>query len=186
MSAAPSSLNTVFLPDPQPVPDVLRWHAVYTYPRHERSVYDELTSRSVEAFLPALLKKSRWKDRTVTLQTPLFPGYVFTRMHAGQRRTILSALGVVRILCFNGEMAIVEDAEIAAVKLVLERGASVEHGSSFEVGESVRVITGVLAGLEGRISRSKGKRRLLIPITLLQQSVAVDVAMEDLELIVRS
>lgn len=159
----------------------LRWHALYTYPRHERSVAIELESRSVEVFLPTHVTESRWKDRRVKLQTPVFPGYVFTRIRPAQRRAVLSAPGSVRLLSFNGAPAPIDDREIEAVRLCLERGATMEPRPLFELGDHVRVCGGPLRGLEGRISRCKDERRLLVPITLINQSIAVEVDISLLE-----
>jgi transcription antitermination factor NusG len=51
------------------------------------------------------------------------------------------------------------------------------------VGDRVRVKSGVLEGLEGHISRRKNDRRLIVPITLIHQSVAIEIDVQLLELI---
>ena len=53
----------------------LRWFAIWTRSRHERAVYDQLTERGIEAFLPTVASWSRWKDRKKKIDRPLFPGY---------------------------------------------------------------------------------------------------------------
>lgn len=85
------------------------------------------------------------------------------------------------MLSFNGSPAPIDDSEIEAVKLCLERGAMLKLNPSFELGDRVRVRSGVLEGLEGRISRCKDERRLIVPITLINQSVAIEVDVELLE-----
>jgi transcription antitermination factor NusG len=161
--------------------DYLRWYAVYTYPRHEKSVAEQLESKTIEAFLPTFTTESRWKDRRVRIQTPVFPGYVFARISPSQRSKILNAPGVIRILSFNGIPAPVDDSEIEAVKLCLERDATLKPYPFLEVGDRVRVRSGVLEGLEGLISRCKNERRLIVPITLINQSVAIEVDAQLLE-----
>ncbi len=44
-----------------------------------------------------------------------------------------------------------------------------------EVGSKVRIEAGALRGLEGTLTELKGKRRLVLSITLLQRSVAVEI-----------
>jgi transcription antitermination factor NusG len=44
-----------------------------------------------------------------------------------------------------------------------------------EVGSKVRIEAGALRGLEGILMELKGKRRLILSITLLQRSVAVEI-----------
>lgn len=174
--------SSPFTPD-QPLIDLPRWYAVYTYPRHERSVLEHLESKSLEAFLPTFTIESRWKDRRVRLQAPAFPSYVFTRINASHRNNVLSCPGVIRMLCFNGMPAPIDDAEIESVKLCLEKGTVLGPCPFLEVGDRVRVKSGVLEGLEGLISRRKNDRRLIIPITLIHQSVAIEIDVQLLELV---
>jgi hypothetical protein len=37
-------------------------YVLNTYPRHDKDVLEHLESSSVEAFLPAVVSKDRWKD----------------------------------------------------------------------------------------------------------------------------
>jgi transcription antitermination factor NusG len=165
----------------QAASEVHRWYAVYTYPRHEKVVTERLESQSVEAFLPTCVIESRWKDRRVRIQTPVFPGYVFTRIKLAERSKVFNLPGVLRILSFNGVPAPIDDAEIDAVKLCLERGGTVRPHPFIEVGERVRVRSGMLEGLEGLVARCKNDRILILPIALINQSVAVEVDADLLE-----
>jgi transcription antitermination factor NusG len=63
----------------------------------------------------------------------------------------------------------------------LDRGATFEPCALLEVGDRVRVKSGLLEGLEGFISRCKNERRLIVPISLINQSVAVEVDLHLLE-----
>lgn len=184
MSCCTANLSSslTLVPDSSLI-DPPRWYAVYTYPRHEKSVLEHFELKSLEAFLPTFVTESRWKDRRVRLQTPVFPGYVFTRIHASHRNKVLSSPGVIRILCFNGMPAPIDDAEIESVKRCLEQGTVLGPCPLLEVGERVRVKSGVLEGLEGHISRCKNDRRLIVPITLIHQSVAIEIDVQLLELV---
>ncbi len=86
-----------------------RWFAVWTRSRHERAVFDQLTERGIEAFLPTTPRWSRWKDRTKKIDWPLFPGYCFARFAPASRLPVLKCAGVVSIVSFNGELAPVPD-----------------------------------------------------------------------------
>ena len=87
------------------------------------------------------------------------------------------------MLCFNGMPAPIDDAEIESVKLCLEQGTVLGPYPFLEVGDRVRVKSGVLEGLEGHISRRKNDRRLIVPITLIHQSVAIEIDVQLLELV---
>ena len=159
----------------------MHWYAVYTYPRHEKAVTEQLGAKSVETFLPTFVTLRSRRDRRVRIEEPVIPGYVFTRMRPGQRNAVLSAPGVIRMLSFNGRPAAIEDSEIESIRRCVERGVRLGPHPSLTVGDRVRVRSGVLEGLEGQITRCKDGRRLVIPITLIGQSVAVDIDVELLE-----
>src|ERR1700687_5371706 len=78
------------------------WYVAYTRANHEKRVTEQLLQRSVDHFLPLYESVRRWKDRRVTLQLPLFPGYVFVRLALCDRLKILQVPGVARLIGFNG------------------------------------------------------------------------------------
>lgn len=139
------------------------------------TVAERLRSKSIEVFLPTVAAESRWKDRTVRIESPLFPGYVFTRIRLGERSKVLSVFGVVRMLSCHGTPASIDDAELESVRLCVERGARLEVRPFLEVGQRVRVRAGLLEGVEGVIARRKSFRSLIVPVSLIHQSVAVEV-----------
>jgi transcription antitermination factor NusG len=152
------------------------WYAVYTYSRHEKAVKTYLDAKGIEVFLPTVTVPSRWKDRDMQLESPAFPGYVFVRMLFEERRRVLSAPGVLRILSFNGVAAPIDQTEIDALRLCLEHcGPHLQRHPFLEVGQRVRVRAGILQGLEGWITQKKGACRLVLSIALIHQSVAVEV-----------
>jgi transcription antitermination factor NusG len=157
------------------------WYALYTYPRHEKAVREQLESRSIEAFLPMFISKNRWKDRCARVETALFPGYVFIRINLSNRNRAFGIPGVIRMLSINSTPAAVDDSEIEAVKLCLEGGTALTPHPFIEVGDRVRVRSGLLEGLEGFVSRCKNERRFIVPISLINQSVSVEIDVELLE-----
>jgi transcription antitermination factor NusG len=157
------------------------WYAVYTNARHEKAVADHLTSKEIEVFLPTITVVRSWKDRKMKLQTPAFPSYVFTKICVSERGRVISVPGVVRILSFNGLPARLDEAEIENIRLCHRRGALMESRPLFRVGERVRVKSGVLEGLEGFVSRCKDDRRLIVPLSHINQSLAVQVDIDLLE-----
>jgi transcription antitermination factor NusG len=179
MSCAANRLPEVFAVPV--VTDVPRWYAVYTYPRHEKAVAEQLEAKCVEAFLPIFASRSRWKDRNVVISRPLFPGYVFTRITMGDRTKIVSVPSVVRILSFNGRPAEIPDQEIESVRLCVRGGATLEAHPIPEVGEPVRVCSGAFEGVEGIVLGRKNKCKVIISISLIHQAVALEIDSKHLE-----
>src|SRR3954454_5238538 len=102
------------------------WYAPYTYPRHEKAVTKQLESKCIQTFLPLFSTEKRWKDRRVHIQEPAFPGYVFTRINPNDRGRVLATPGIIRMLSFNGTLVPIDDAEMAAVSLCIERGVTLK------------------------------------------------------------
>jgi transcription antitermination factor NusG len=168
------------------VSDALSWYAVYTYPRHEKAVKDQLDWKAVEVFLPTFASERRWKDRKVSIDLPLFPGYIFTRIHPSERIKVLSTPSVVRMLSFNGVPAPIAASEIDAIRRCLESSAVLQKHPFLKVGERVRVTRGAFEGLEGVVVRHKNGCKLVLSINLIHQSVSLEVAADLLEPLQRS
>lgn len=157
------------------------WYAVVTQPRHEKVVAEHFRAKSIESFLPLFSAPSRWKDRRVILERPFFPGYVFIRMNPGERHRIFGTAGVVRMLSFGGAPAVIDNAEIDAVRLCLTRGNKPGPHPYLATGESVRVISGPLSGLEGVVTRHKSGYRIVVSISLIHGSITAEVDLNQLE-----
>jgi transcription antitermination factor NusG len=159
-----------------------RWFAAYTSANHEKRVTGQFVQRSIEHFLPLYESVRRWKDRRMTLQLPLFPGYVFVRLALRDRLQVLCVPGVARLVGFNGTPAALPDNDIAALRTSLAWGVRAEPHPFLTAGRPVRVRSGPLAGMHGILVRRKGKYRVVISINLIQRSIQVDLETDALEL----
>ena len=158
-----------------------RWYAAYTSANHEKRVVEQLGARQVEHFLPVYASVRRWKDRRVTLQLPLFPGYVFVRLALRDRLKVLQLPSVARLVGFNGIPAALPKEEIEALRTGLAAGMCAEPHPYLLVGRRVRLRSGPLAGMSGILLRRKSRFRVVISIELIQRAVAVDTDTADLE-----
>src|SRR5690348_12421846 len=125
------------------------WYAAYTCANHEKRVAEQLGIRKVEHFLPLYSSVRRWKDRRVTLDMPLFPGYVFVRMPLRERLRVQQVPGVARLVGFDGMPAVLPDEEIGALRASLSDGVWAEPYPFLTIGRRVRLKSGPLAGIEG-------------------------------------
>jgi len=151
------------------------WHALYTRYQHEKLVERILREKGFETFLPLYQASHRWKDRVRQLSLPLFPSYVFIRGGLERRLDIVTTTGFHAMVGEGGRAGIVTQAEIDAVRQLIERRLEVEPHPFLKVGERVRVKWGALEGLEGILVRKKNRCRLVLSVELLQQSVATEV-----------
>jgi transcription antitermination factor NusG len=157
------------------------WCALYTRHQHEKTVSDVLESKGFEVFLPAYESVRRWKDRTKVLSLPLFPCYVFVRGAITRRLQVLSTPSVHMILCNGDHVATIPDDEIEAIRKTLGGQFQVEPHPFLKCGERVRVTRGSLEGVEGILIRKKSSCRLVLSVTMVAQSVAVEISALDVE-----
>jgi transcription antitermination factor NusG len=156
------------------------WYAAYTRPRHEKAVAEQLSIRQVESYLPLYLSARRWAERRALLQLPLFPGYVFVHIRAGERIRVLDHPGVLRLVTFNGRPAPLPDGEIERLRAALELG-NAEPFPFLVPGKRVRVRSGPLTGLEGTVLRRKGRMRLVVSLEAVERSIIFDLDATHLE-----
>src|SRR5262249_6906055 len=116
----------------------------------------------------------RWKDRSVRLQLPLFPGYVFVRIALRDRLRVLQVPGVARFVGFNGSPCVVQESEIATLRSVALPGLHAEPYPYLTAGRRVRIKAGPLAGIEGILVRRKNGTRFVISVQLIMRSVAIE------------
>ncbi len=170
------SYDTDLTKDLQP-----HWYALYTCANHEKCVATELKARAVEHFLPLYNSVRCWKDRRVTLDFPLFPGYVFVRTALVHRLRVLQVPSVVRLVGFNAQPSALPDEEIEGLKKGLACGVRAEPHPFLIVGRRVRVKGGPLEGLEGIVIRRKNLLRLVISLDLIHRAAAIEIEAADLE-----
>jgi len=156
-----------------------RWYAAYTCANHEKRVASEIQARDVELFLPVYSSVRRWKDRRVTLELPLFPGYVFVRLALRDRLRVLQIPSVVRLVGFNGQPAALPDEEMEILRFGLSQQLRVGPHPFLTVGRQVRITGGPFAGLEGVLKRKKNSLRVVVSLSLIQRAIALDVEVAD-------
>ena len=82
----------------------------------------------------------------------------------------------------HGErVAIVPEAEIQAIRSIVEGKFRVEPHPFLKCGERVRVTRGSLEGVEGILVRKKNLYRLVISVDMMAQAVAVEIDADDVE-----
>jgi len=160
----------------------LKWFAVYTSPRHEKRVGQYLNAREIEHYLPLYHVRRKWRDgSTVTLDLPLFPGYLFVHIERNDRVRLLEVPGVLNFVGGTGRRpASLPDAEIDALRAGLPLRHAEPHPLLI-VGQRARIRSGALAGMEGIVVRQKGGLRVVLTMEMILQSVAVEVDASELE-----
>jgi transcription antitermination factor NusG len=156
----------------------LRWYALHVHARKEQLVVSQLENRSLQCFLPTYKSLRKWSDRTKEIQQALFPGYVFCRFEYENRQPVVMAAGVSQVVG-NGKVAIpIADAEIEALQVAVSSGIQTQPWPYLQTGEYVQINYGHLTGLQGILVNFKGNHRVVLSVTLLQRSLALEVELD--------
>jgi transcription antitermination factor NusG len=152
-----------------------QWFALRVRPRAEKVVAEALQGKGFKQFLPLRRQRRQWSDRVTEVDFPLFPGYVFSRFDARDRLPIVTIPAVMHVVGIGKVPQPVDDAEIEALQALVRSRLEVEPWPFTHVGQRVRILHGPLAGAEGILEAVKTRNRLIVSVTLLQRSVAVEV-----------
>ncbi len=152
-----------------------RWYALQVRTRWESSTEVLLSSKGYQTFLPTFKTVKQGQCKTEEVNAPLFPGYVFCQFDALNRLPILVTPGVIAVVGRGRIPVPVEDSEIRAIQTVVSSGLHAEPYPYLEVGQQVRIEDGALSGLEGILTSFKGTRRIVVSVSLLCRSVALEI-----------
>lgn len=151
------------------------WYALMVRTGREKTATLQLENGGYECFLPVSKYTRRWSDRMKEVEVPLFPGYLFCRMNPQNRLPVLMTPGVIQIVGVGKSPIPVEEDEIAAIQRVVKNGLSTMPWPYLQVGHVARIEEGPLRGMTGIIVRIKSGMKLVLSVSLLQRSVAVEV-----------
>lgn len=151
------------------------WFALQVRTRWESSIAVLLGGKGYETFLPTYRTKRLWRGGTKDAIAPLFPGYVFCRFDVQKRLPVLITPGVIAVVGRGKTPLPVDDKEMDAVQRVVSCGLPAEPWPFLELGQRVRIESESLMGLEGILVSFKGNQRIILSVSLLRRSVALEI-----------
>lgn len=160
-----------------------KWYVLYTKPNFEKKVELQLKDFTIESFLPLYTVIRKWSDRKKKVEVPLFPGYIFVYGDEKIRLSSLTANGVVKSVMFRNEPATLRDEEIENIKRVIISDKIIETVSSVTIGTKVKIKSGPLEGIEGRLTEIKGNKVFSLVLETINSSILVDVPQEEVDII---
>jgi len=155
--------------------DAKKWIAVYTKPRHEKSVEKNLKNKGVEVYLPMLRERRKWSDRKKWVSFPLFRSYIFAKEEIKNSLFLLQTPGVVKVVKFREKIPIIPNAIIQSIRLMIEGGFSPVATDYFIKGNPVQIIDGPLKGIEGEVVKINKNDHLVIKVDAIQHSISIKI-----------
>jgi len=142
-----------------------------------------LENLAVSHFLPLINEERQWSDRKQMVALPLFPGYVFVQIARSSelQLRVLKVPGIVNFVGNQSGPLAIPESEIESVRAAVFHGAGCSPHPFLKTGDRVRVVRGVLAGLEGTLIRCGEQSKLVISVEMIQRSVSVSVAGSDVK-----
>jgi transcription antitermination factor NusG len=123
----------------------MNWYAIYTKPRWEKKVAQNLIQQGIECYCPLSKSKRQWTDRTVTLELPVIPSYIFVRIPKEDTTKIRYFAGVVNFVYQQGQIAVIRDKEIESFKNFINKYEDYSISSEFvKTGETIKINSRIL------------------------------------------
>jgi transcription antitermination factor NusG len=95
------------------------WNVIYTRPRHEKKVAEQLSTIKVEHYLPTIRTLKVWNGRKKYVTLPLFPSYLFVKPENAQRYyESLHIPGVLHFLHTSKKLSEISDHVICKLKAI--------------------------------------------------------------------
>jgi len=159
------------------------WCVFHTRPRCEKKAAGVCEDLHVRHYLPLRRStpKRRKGQRRYTFEVPLFTGYLFGCVDPEERYALLCSNFLVRTLEVVDQQLLLR--ELRSIYLATHSRADLALYPQLRRGRYVRVVSGALTGVVGRISRRKEGLRLVLNITILGTAVAAEMDMNDVELL---
>jgi transcriptional antiterminator RfaH len=132
-----------------------RWWCLHTKPRMEKAVARELRLQRAPFYLPQVTNEARTpQGRKIRSVLPLFPSYLFLFGKDAERLLALRGNRLVRVLEVTDQSRLSHD--LNQIHRMLASGLVVVPEPTMPVGAQVRILTGPLTGVVGRVIR-RGK-----------------------------
>lgn len=142
-----------------------RWVAALVHTNCEKKVATKLEKLGIENYVAIQTEEHQWSDRKKKVDRLIMPMVVFVRATVREEEWLRDQSYIYKLLALPGSdedkkkfATPIPDNQIERLKFLLKNAESeVTIVSNFKVGDSVRVISGPLKGLEGVVSEADEK-----------------------------
>ena len=149
----------------------LPWYVLHLRPRTEKKVAELCERNRLLHYLPLRRETKIYQRRKVTVEKPVFPGYLFVSMDRDGRLAVLKTNHVVRIMEPGNRRTLLH--QLAQVRRALQADPALIASSGLRKGRRARITGGPFMGIEGVIFEVKGMTRVSLNVEIVGQSVAV-------------
>jgi transcription antitermination factor NusG len=143
---------------------MLNWYALYTKPRKEQKVAQQLEQLGFTIYLPLKTEIRQWSDRKKKVTVPLFSSYVFIQIEDSKRAQVFIIDGVMNYVFWLGKPAIIRNEEMTLMKNEIDKPNSEIIITALHPGEKLQLEQGVFKGQNATVEYiSNQKAHLFLP-----------------------
>ena len=119
----------------------MSWHVLYTKPRCEKKVEEQLLSFGINAYCPTRSEFKLWSDRKKKIYKPVLPSMVLVNIDNNDINRVFESPLVVRYMFWMGKRAVVRQSEIDTLKKYLDGSYNLisNNSSSVNVGDDLKL-----------------------------------------------
>ena len=160
----------------------MSWHVLYLRPRCEKKMAEHCIKHGLKYFLPLREETKIYQRRKVTVNKPLFVGYLFVSFDRAGRVALLKTNHIIRILVPEDEELLLY--ELAQIREALTIDPTLGACAALTRGRRVRIVGGPFMGVEGVVwTLKKDRSKIRLNVEMIGQAVAIEVDRDYLELI---
>ncbi|WP_152053734.1 transcription termination/antitermination protein NusG [Tautonia marina] len=154
-------------------PDTPRWWCLHTKPRQEKAIARDFQKHQLAHYLPQVVNESRTPaGRKIRSVVPLFPSYLFFWGDEHQRLQVFRGDRLVSVLKVKDQQELHED--LRQVHRMLSSGLPVVPEPQFPIGSWVRITSGKLAGMIGKVEKRGNRDHFIAIVRMLGKGVSVE------------
>jgi len=157
------------------------WWVAHTKSRREKTLANLLSAKGIGYYLPLIKKRQASNKRERFSFMPLFSGYMFFKGSKQDRYEAFTSNQIARVIEVKDQDVLLN--ELARTQKALSIGGPVYPYDFLNEGQKVQVKFGPMKGVEGIIMDKKGHYRLVLNVTTISQSFAIDVEADMVEAI---
>jgi transcriptional antiterminator NusG len=150
------------------------WWVLHVKSRQEKSAARFLLESGLSFYLPQVEKSVKKNGRTLKSYLPLFGGYVFHRGEKSGHTAFWRNDAIVRAIAVEDQQRLHD--ELRQLWHLQRSGLSLVPHPFVALGDEVRITEGVFAGYRGVVVREKGSELLVVSVSVINHSVAVELA----------
>lgn len=141
------------------------WIAVLVQMNCERKSAEKLSKLGIECYVPVQEEIHRWTDRKKKIYRILIPMVVFIRVDDKEKNIVRNLAFIQKIITYPGQKtpAIIPDSQISQLRYMIDYSKEkvIIKDSSLRIGDKVKVVRGVLKGLEGFVYFVEEKKSMV-------------------------